>query len=603
MKKQVLLLSILVLSLLFTLQFTLADENLSVDTSDNEQSKVNKAYDCLEEKVKDDCSSSLEDNIFTLLAINKCKDEVVSESKNNKECWPKSGCKIKSTAQAILALDESGISTSDAEDWLLSQEEIPQNMIWYLEIESPEATTCKITYDSNQYTINIGEDKRINSGAGSCLSLSEGGWWLRISQACYHKEFEISCDKQFLTTLLFKKTTSSTIHVSDKTSSASAEGTTTEIINSSCFSQGTSCDYEGSLWAALVLNHLDYDISSYIPYLVVMADENEKYLPESFLYLLTGYTDFRTNLLLKQKNNYWDESDDKFYDTALALYPFQYEELQEKTNSKDWLLEIQGKDGCWDGGNIRNNAFILYSIWPKGGYANGDDDDDDCEDAGYYCMSEINCEGQILSEYTCSGVFKCCDTPKSLDTCVEQGGEICNSEQSCVGGTTVEASDLNYGETCCVGGICEVPSPQQSDCEINNGICRSYECDEDEEESFSYTCDYGDKCCIQKTDDGKSYWWIWLLVLLIILVVLAIIFRDKLRPYYIKIKSKFKKTKPGTPGLGSGFPQTPLRRPQRRTMPRKILPPTAQRRPQKRPVQKPKSEIDDVLKKLKDMGK
>jgi len=596
MKKQVLLLSVLILFLLISNPIILADD----ETNSSDLSQVDKAYKCLEDKVKDECSTSLVDNIFTLLAIKKCGKEV-KDASDSDECWPEDDCNIKTTAQAVLASNKAGYSTSEAVDWLLEQNNTPNDIDWYLEIESPKETTCEIKYNSDDYTINIAEDKKISSSAGTCLSLSEGNYWLRVSPSCYDEEFEISCDESFLTTLLFKKKTSSTIHVSEKTSSASAEGTTTEQVLSLCFTEGETCDYEGSLWATLVLDNLGQDVSVFIPYLITMTDENKEYLPESFLYSLTDYTDFRTDLLLKQKAQYWDESGDKFYDTALALYPFQHEDFQEKENSKKWLLEIQGKDGCWDNGKIKSNAFILASLWPRGGYTSdtGSGDAPDCENTGYYCMSKLNCEGNILDTYGCSGVAQCCDTPKKLELCENQGGRVCVSSERCVGGTNTEAVDAIYGDTCCVGGRCEEQAIDLgATCESSSGgTCRPNSCDNGEEESYTDSCDYGDTCCIKP--EKATLWWIWFLLLLIILIILAIVFRERLRPYYNKIKSKFKKT-----GFKSESRAPPRYSPVSRmpTTQRRIFPPSTYRPPIRRPSKKP-TDFDDVLKKLKDMGK
>ena len=593
MKKEVFLFSVLIL-VIFCVSFVTADEN---------ESQIDKAYECLENKVKDRCDAlSSEERIFSLLAIGECQDEIISDSQND-ECWPGSGCKIKTTAQAILALDKVNVDVDKASEWLSSQKTTPSDINWYLQIESSEETTCTITYSDSSYQITIGEDKKINSGAGSCLSLSEGAWWLKVSSGCYDEEFEIKChDSSFLTNLLFKKTTSSTIYVSEKTTSASAEASTYEKINSLCFSQVGSCNYEGSLWATLVLDYLNEDVSAYLPYLVTMADENKEYLPESFLYFLTD--EFRIDLLSKQMNSeYWDVSGDKFYDTALALYPFS-DEPQEKTNSKNWLLKVQDNDGCWQG-NVRNTAFILYSLWPRDVHEE-DDDEIDCEDAGYFCMSSINCqesEGNEL-DYSCAGMFVCCDKEQVLETCSEQGGEICNSNENCIGGKSIDSPDLDYGETCCIGGRCEEPA-DEPDCEDNFGTCRAYECEEDEEESFDYTCDYGDVCCIEKTipDEEKNYLWVWILLGLIVLVMLGIIFKDKLRQFWFRIKSKFGKSRPGPkPEPRFGFPPS-SRMPSQRPMPRRILPPTHRQPIRRPPVQKPKTELDDVLKKLKEMGK
>jgi hypothetical protein len=599
MKKKVLLFSILII---FLISFTIADNHEECD----ENCKVDKAQDCLKEKVEDSCSSlSLEERIFSLLAIGDCKSEVQSDSRDD-ECWPSSNCNLKSTSQAVLALDNAGGSINDAIEWIISQNTTPTDLDWLLQIESSEKTTCTISYEGSSYSVEVGDDKKVNSGAGNCLTSSDGRYWLKVDSSCYDNEFEISCDKSFLTSLLFKKTTSSTIHVTEKTSSAAAQGTTTEKVDSLCFEQDGSCSYEGSLWSALVLDSLDYDISHFMPYLITMADEelNTKYLPEAFLYYLTGYPEYRNDLLLKQKSSkWWMESGDKFYDTALALYPFQYEEAQEKTNTINWLLDAQDSNGCWDNGNVKSTSFILHSIWAKGPLrVSGGGSDVDCEDAGYNCMSGGDCKGQILDGYSCSALFKCCDKPKSTESCNEQGGEICNSNQECIDGRTENTYDLESGQGCCFGGYCGEPI-EESECEANFGICGVAGCGENEEESL-YSCDFSTyTCCIRKTStEGGNLFWIWLLLILIILVIVAIIYRDKLKPYWFRVKSKFDKFKSG-PGKGKPKPGTPPRSPPQRMIQRKIFPQT-HRAPIRRPHPARKSgELDEVLKKLKEMGK
>lgn len=602
MKKRVLL--------VFTILFLISLISLAISQEATETEKIDKAYECLEDKVEGKCSSlTSEEKIFSLLAINECKTEVIEDSVDE-ECWPSTGCKLKTTAQAVLALDNSNSNTQKAEDWLRSQNRTPPGINWFLEIESSEATTCTISYSGSSHSVNIGEDKKISNNAGSCLTLAQDDYWLRISPSCYDEEFEISCDKGFLTTLLFKKTTSSTIQVSEKTSSAAAGGTTVEKVDSFCFSEGNSCDYEGSLWAALVLDFVGEDVSSYLPYLIIFADENQRFLPEAFLYIITANTEYRTSLLSKQKSNkWWQESGDRFYDTALALYPFKQDNIQEKTDAKSWLLDVQDSEGCWEN-NIRNTAFLLSSIWPRsfGDGGNGVDGLPDCGAAGFFCMSRASCEGEIggeiLAEFDCPGVFnKCCSVEQTLETCSDMNGDVCSSNEACTG-DEVSADDTSF---CCLG-FCEIRTTQEpSECEINNGVCRGYSCDSYEQQAF-YSCDFsGETCCILKTDgDGKSYAWVWVLLILIVLVVIGIIFRDKLRNTWMRIKSG-RRPRPDNRPFSRPSPglTPPLRRPIMRPRPvqRRILPPT--RHP---PAQRPRKtgaskELDDVLKKLKEMGK
>lgn len=583
---------------------------VTVDDSEEFDDQIDKAYNCLINKVKD-CPSSLsfEEKVFSLLAVGECYDEILDSSRND-ECWPSSSCSLKNTAQTILALDNTGSSTEKAEDWLLSQKTTPTNVIWYLQIESNSATRCTISYSGSSHVVDLREDKRISSSAGGCLSLSEGGYWFRISPNCYETEFQISCSNNFFTSLLYKRQDSSTIYVSDTITSASAEGTTTEKINSFCFQQGGACNYEGSLWAALALKFKGHDVSSFIPYLVTMSEDNIRELPEAFLYYLTGYQDFRLKLLNKQIAGYWSVSGDKFYDTALAVYSLGYQEPVEKTNAKEWLLEVQDSDGCWKG-NIRNTAFILHSIWPRSIYDIDDSEGLDCVDEGYYCMSSADClsgTGELLSGYDCATPYRCCSQPKELKSCDDLGGEICNSNENCQGvnSRTPEASDTSFGQVCCVGGSCQIKE-DETECERFGGSCKSI-CGSGEEENSD---DCGDSllvCCedSDEEEDSSSLWlWIIVLGILILLVVLAIIFRDKLKVFWMRTKSKFGKgSSSGRPGPRGppGFPppssSIPMRGP-----PRRIIPNMSPPRNQQRNSQKSPSDVDDVLKKLKDLGK
>ncbi len=560
-----------------------------------------KGYACLETKVAGECSSlTLEERIFSLLAIDRCKSEVVEDGKDD-ECWPDSGCEIKTTAQAILALNSVGASTTKAENWLLSQAQSPSDVDWLLQIESTSSTSCDISYLGKSYPISINEDREISGNPGTCLRVYHK-YWLEIYPVCYPEEFEISCDApNFFTNLLYTRKNSDVIYVLKSVESASAGGRTKEKVNSFCFKQGGLCNYEGSLWAARALKFKGHDTSSYLPYLITMADENSEFLPESFLYSLTG--NFREELLLKQKESkWWSESADKFYDTAVALYSLQQEEPQEKTSAKDYLEEVQGEDGCWQN-NVRNTAFILFSAWPKK-IILPDESKPDCEDEENYCMRSAACQesgGDVLTNYGGCGINVCCSVESLLESCLLQEGEICSSSELCSGEKVVSADS----EKCCVSGTCvEIEDDDEdedtSECETYGGECKSF-CSSNEESS-TYDCPSFDVCCFDKSK--KGYTWIIILGILISLTVIGIIFRKKLRKFWLKIKSKFGKFKPGLKrGPRPRFPPGPSASIAQRRTPRKILPPS--QRPVRRytPRQKPKGELDRVLKKLKEMGK
>jgi len=180
-------------------------------------------------------------------------------------------------------------------------------------------------------------------------------------------------------------------------------------------------------------------------------------------------------------------------------------------------------------------------------------------------MTDTTCSGNIYPGYTCFSPFKCCDTEGELKFCFEEGGEICKSSEECVGGTPLRSSDLEIGQVCCADGgsciekeekeceidddcysgetceegVCKTEDTDET-CEASGGNCRPGLCREDEEREYDLTCNYGDNCCVAK-ESTNGVWLIILLMILVALVVVGIIFRDRLKVYWLKVKSKFEK--------------------------------------------------------------
>lgn len=590
------------IGVMFLIILLLALPIIFAEDNNGDTDKVEKGYYCLKEKVNGNCDAlSVEEQAFSLLALaydsglkGECKSALLGKSKNE-ECWPSSGCRLRDTALSILALNNIGYDTEKAESWLLSQKKTATDLIWYLEIDANEETKCEI----NGKTFNIAEDKKI-SGSSSCLTPSEGNYFLKIKNTCYDENFTVSCNKDFISTLLYKK--GSTFHVSSETKSAPAEGTTQHTVNSFCFSQG-GCNYEGSLWATLALAKTGNDISGFLPYLIAMADEseNEKYFPYAFLYMITDYDDYFNLIIEEQKpSGYWQLSDSNkiFYDTALALLSLYGLDAEQIDSAKNYLLEVQGSNGCWRD-NIRDTAFILYAAWPKSPAAEAGKIDY-CEDYGYYCLAPDTCSADdTLKSYYCSGLSNiCCKTQLAEQTCQEKGGIICTTEQQC-SGATVKASDTSK---CCLGS-CIIQ--EVNECEQQELDCR-FSCLKDEE-GKPYSCGSGKVCCGTKLKKETSWWWIIiLLVILIILVVLAIIFRNQLKIWLFRIKNKFRKgpapSRVTRPGFPPGIPPT-MARP-RMIIPRARAPAAAGRQgPIRKFVSKTDKELEETLKKLREMSK
>jgi hypothetical protein len=437
----------------------------SADYSD----EIDKAFICLDKRVQA-ASLSLDEAIFSAMA--KIKNAKVNTTINSQKsssdfCWPSSGCDVKETAQVALAKLRMGENVDNITAWLESKTGTTQTLTWYLQIsmDSNGAGTCAVNYDGVDHQVNIDGDMKLSGTPGNCLSFANSNYWLKIGSNCFDKEFSIQCNESFKTNLLYEKNGGNTIFVSSETHGASANAWTTEAISARCFVKGTACDYEGSLWAATALYANSEDISEFAPYLRAMSSDNSKYFPSAFLVaILEGGEEHYANIISNEKTRpegaYWEMSSSpygKYYDTALAMMALGGGDAPEieNANTLGYLFEHQDESGCWNGGNIRDTAFIIYAAeWLRGpgsyscgdGIVNGDD----------------ACDGDDLNGNTCSsqgytsGNLSCYNNNCTLntDSCDGYIGQVCNDSaingnEVCDCGLDGECtSDELDGQTC-----------------------------------------------------------------------------------------------------------------------------------------------------------
>jgi len=353
-----------ILTTLFLI-FLLAPITLAVE---NQTQKAEEGFACLESKAGDCSGLTTQETALTILAtpdniFNYCVDEL--KSRNNSNNWGN----IRDTALAILALKHAGEDTTASEKWLISQNKTPTDLIWYLQQDSNKATNCSIGYDSQDFTINIGVDKKINQDAGSCLELAQSNFWLQINENCYDETFQIECDQSFIANLIYRNRDSPTLYVLEGTESSPAFGSIDLSLNSKCFGDG-ACDYESTIWAALALLNAGHDIDEFIPYIIAMSDTNEQYLPDAFIYMLTDYNDNANKLIQSQKlGNYWEatsSANNKYYDTSLALLALYGSTSEQAQSAKDWMWFSQETNGCWQS-EIKETAIALWALEGRAG--------------------------------------------------------------------------------------------------------------------------------------------------------------------------------------------------------------------------------------------
>lgn len=580
---------------------------------------ANKAYQCLQSQIdsKDQSSISLQEAIFGVLALgsNSKLVAVIDGKIVGGNHWQESPNQLKDTAQVMLAYNRAGKNTDAIKAWILSKKKAAADLTWYLEIDvdNHESSQCTVSYGSGQQSITINEDMTLSGNPGSCLTISQGGFWLRVSNTCIDYNFTTSCDKDFTTSTLYQRTGSSTVFVSPVAHSTAALGSTIETISSKCLSStAESCDYEGTLWAALALDKSGAKIDEYLPYLLALSESNKKFIPSSFLHILTDGQDQYSELVqLQQQSKFWQAPNtpyNRYYDSALAILSLQGSSSVEAANSKVYFESITTQEGCWNNNNIRDTGFLLYAGWPKvvsGGGGSGGGSAQTCESAGKTCASSLfacnDLGGTYLDQYRCPGATICCSESPTVESCSQQGGKICSAQESCLG-TTSQSTE----GSCCLG-TCE-PVQQVDACTQAGGNCYS-SCNSNEEQVSETCSDAGEVCCVVSSGEPKDSnlgIWITVLIILIVLLAAAIFWRNKLK--MLLFKSRSKSSGPGPQGQGPrGMPPRPPFPPYRgpipypRAQPRMI--PSQSMPMQRRPVPSKDKEMEETMAKLKEMSK
>ena len=344
----------------------------SIHAANANASDLDKAYGCLKDTItNNNCvTRNIQLNAFNLLAgaydstlQSKCKSSLLAK-KNANNCWPLTeggNCDIKSTAISIMALSRIGEDVEKAINWTLDRKRLETGLIWYLEIDVLNSSQCTV----NGKNIILGEDKKIITPSGNPEGLEKvyNNYWFKITKM--EKEYVISCNKSFTTSLLYQKPNANVYYVSSNPHSASAGDSTKEKVESYCFGP-SGCDYEASLWATMALAKEKRDISPYLPYLSSRSDEpeNSRYLPSAFLLMLTEIGEYEEELKgLQREGKYWGDRTMQLDLTPLALSALSGRDITEVRDSQRYLLSLQDKiTGCWQ---EDKTSYILYLAWPK----------------------------------------------------------------------------------------------------------------------------------------------------------------------------------------------------------------------------------------------
>lgn len=539
-------------------------------TDNNNSSKINLAFQCLQNKTRTACDEvkNIQDLSLVILSnpsnVQNCVSILEKNvSKNDKLIT----LRIRDVAMATLALKSQGKDVSDLKKWLINRTITPTNIHWFIQQYSDGETSC--TIKGNETTsFTVGPTNKITLATSNCFNAYKS-YWLEIEPSCYGKNFEINCESNYQISIMYtnkiltNKDAPDTFYILGESTSASAYNSLKFKVNSKCFPSkygDTDCSYEDTLWAAYVLHELGEDITPLLSYLNALSttSSNEAFLPEAFLVLLNTSSVYEDKLYNLQKSDgSWkaiNSNYDEYYDTSLSLLALGLD-TENTLLAENWLWYNQGTNGCWN--NIRDTALILWSVVKKTG-STGTQTTNYCNVAGYSCVSNILCSTENVKEdLYCAGTNVVCCTENPIKKCTSIGGQVCNTGLVCNGTETV-AKDV---EKCCIGNciketITSTTNTTKSECEEEGYACMS-SCGSNYAE-VEYDCTGSKICCKRlasttQTDDEIPVW-VWAMIGVVILGVIIIVYIYRERIKMFLFKSKMKNNSNNNPQQGGNTP-------------------------------------------------
>ncbi len=466
--------------LIFTIiiLFTFISSVLALD----ELTQIKKGYNWLQGKTVGKWANlNTKQHVFSLLAlqytlsqgqIDSSTKSLLAKSYNNGTCWSATSCNAVETALAKIALDSAGKDSDKATEWLNSKKIAPStNLVWFLQLTQVQGNEmrCVLRYDTTSG--EVGFDKRgvinyMDNSLSNCFS--NATYWLQLAPVCANKTFEVSCSDSALANFLFKK--ENEWFVTSKTYQISPQGSVSMKLNSYCIAQGSNCDYESTLWTAYAF-FLDgqQDIAkSFVPYLVIEANNSKKFLPQAILFKITGKDSYAEDIAKLQDSQGFivpkgvSSAYNKYYDSSLAkMTGSAYKADLTKLKAK--LLSEQKVDGSWqcsgfgcDTSYIRETAMILSAFWPSFEWRS------ECESEGYACALNCSALGAVAQPYGCyPESYECCNV---IYDCEMKYGTC---KPSC--SAALNESQVPY--TCSTGVCCKDYSKSLCITEIHGVIC------------------------------------------------------------------------------------------------------------------------------------
>ena len=277
-------------------------------------------------------------------------DDLIPLRSSSKYCWPSSGCTIKNTALALLALGRAGSTVSF--DWMDDREEVNTQGDWLLQIDSQAKGTCNINYDGEQTTVEV-EASRIKSpicpqstqfNLDNCLepNLLSDKTFLDITVQCG----ALGAGK---ISLIYK--VNDQIYLMGEVSN--------NVYSILKIKNGHFNDYQATLYTAWAYISLNKDVNS-------IAWLRRFYTPtienSALMYIITEQDNYLKDLLEFQNSDTGNFG--SVYDTALATLALRKQGLHtlEIELAKSWLEARMLDDGSWNN-DVSDTAMVIYGAF------------------------------------------------------------------------------------------------------------------------------------------------------------------------------------------------------------------------------------------------
>lgn len=348
---------------------------LSVDARRIENFSAEDAYDWILTQADDGSyNNDVIDTSVALLALDAAGGIPSQEANwlinhmNPQNCWPESGCTVKDTAFAMLALYLVGKEEEarKAEAWLKKGQtpSLTQGN-WWLQVDTASSGTCKVTYTRGEKEVSKDIKVEVGNfpdcGGGTFFDLEK---CLETGLLNNYASLELYVDCSGLdgAKIAIAYFSGTAYYLYEEV----AEKVGTLTVKNGCFGKGykdKTCSYDSTLYAEWALSKIQSKVSSEL-YLQDSYEPTNS-IHNAVLYILTKDADYSSTLVAKQRTDgSWEGNP---YSTALSILSLKESGIyvQQIEKAEEWLKDRQQEDGSWSG-KILDTAMVLYAAFHDG---------------------------------------------------------------------------------------------------------------------------------------------------------------------------------------------------------------------------------------------